>query len=175
MSRVSFDTLPNDARIWVFGASEPITGAAESALLSAVDGWLDGWQAHGQPLVCGRDWRDSQFLVIGVDQRTAGASGCSVDALFRVLRDLETSHGASLLGGGRVFYRDSTSGRGAIRCVDRASFVRLGREQAVGSDTTVFDTAITDAGTYRAFFEKPLAESWHAALVARPAASRSAT
>jgi hypothetical protein len=86
MPHVDINALPDDARVWVFAADRPVTGPAAERLLSAVDGFLDDWAAHGQPLTCGRDWREDRFLAIAVDQRDAHASGCSVDGLFRVLR-----------------------------------------------------------------------------------------
>src|SRR5512147_2310971 len=106
MPRVPFSDLPDDARVWVFGASDPISEDNVSRMLAGVDTYLDDWNAHGEPLTCARDWRDGRFLAIGVDQRSAGASGCSIDALFRILQEMQGSLGATIVGGGRVFYRD---------------------------------------------------------------------
>jgi hypothetical protein len=99
MPRISFDDLPDDARIWIFGSSDSISTDAQKEMLSAVDAWMDQWTAHGEPLVCARDWRDGRFLVVGVDQRAAGASGCSIDALFHVLQGLEKTLGTTFRGG----------------------------------------------------------------------------
>jgi len=76
MPIVPFDSLPDDARIWVFGADRPLDAAAATRLLALVDGYLAQWAAHGTPLTSGRDWRDQRFLTIAVDQRATGASGC---------------------------------------------------------------------------------------------------
>src|SRR5438477_6677729 len=77
MPRVSFDGLPDSARVWVFGSDDPVSANSADRLLGDVDAFLDRWNAHGFPLTCARDWRDDHFLAIGVDQSTAGASGCS--------------------------------------------------------------------------------------------------
>ena len=161
MPKVPFEQLPEDARLWVFGASDPLDATAADALLRVVDAWLDGWQAHGEPLTCARDWRDARFLAIAVDQRTAGASGCSIDALFRSLQQLERGIGTSFLAGGRVFYR---GGDGQVQCVDRATWGARRREGDVGDDTPVFDTTLTRVGDYRAHFERQASTSWHAQL-----------
>ena len=158
MPLVEFRSLPDDARVWVFAASEPVIGAQADRLLAAVDEWLSDWKAHGEPLTCSRDWRDDRFLAIGVDQSTAGASGCSIDALFRVFKSLQSTGGPSLLGGSRVFYRDSN---GNIAADSRDMFAKA----AVGPDTIVFDTTVTTAGAYRTAFEKPLRDSWHRRLL----------
>ncbi len=162
MPKVPFESLPDHARIWVFGSSAPLAADASAELLRHVDDYLAGWSAHGDPLTCARDWRDERFLVIGVDQSQAGASGCSIDALFRILQGVERSLGVTLLSGGRVFYRDA---EGAVQCVDRATYAARARDGLVGDDTPVFDTTLTSAGDYRARFERAASTSWHAQLV----------
>jgi hypothetical protein len=165
MPIVRFENLPSDARVWIFAASDPVTGPRAGQLLAAVDEWLAGWKAHGEPLTCARDWRDDRFLAIGVDQSTAGASGCSIDALFRVFQKLQSALGTSMLGGGRVFHRDRS---GAVVAQSRAEFTQAAASGTIGADTTVFDTTVTTASAYRGGFEKALRDSWHQDLVPAP-------
>jgi len=162
MAATSFRQLPGEARVWIFAAGEPLTGDNADALLAATDDYLDSWQAHGLPLTCARDWRDDRFLAIGVDQRDAHASGCSIDGLFRVLQRLEPALGTSLVVGGRVFYRDAD---GTIACASRADFATRAQAGSIADATPVFDTSITVASAYRERFEQPAAASWHAALL----------
>lgn len=162
MPQVSFDSLPGDARVWVFGAANELTGPASDRLLGAVDEFLAQWNAHGSPLRCAREWREDRFLAIGVDQSTAGASGCSIDGLFRSLARLEPDLGTSLLGGGRVYYR---GGDGRVNAATRKAFSELAREGQIGPDTPTFDTSITTASAWREAFERPVRESWHAQLI----------
>ncbi len=158
MPRVPFTDLPDDARVWVFGASDPIADDSARALLDAVDSYLEGWEAHGNPLRCARDWRDRRFLAIGVDERSAGASGCSVDALFRVLQQLQSSVGATIIGGGRIYYQDE---HGDIQCTSRPEFARLLAAGIVEDTSLVYDTSVSTGADYRQRFARPLAESWH--------------
>jgi hypothetical protein len=164
MPVVDISTLPADARVWVFGAAAPIDDADAQKLLAATEAFLLQWTAHGHPLTSAREWRDERFLVIGVDQRTEGASGCSIDGLFRMLRGLEPALGTSLVGGGLVFFRDDL---GLVHAVTRAEFERLAGTGSVTAATTVFDGALTTAGDYRDHFERPAGESWHATLLAK--------
>lgn len=169
MPTVPFRSLPDDARLWVFAASDRVTGDRADRLLAAVDEWLSEWKAHGEPLTCARDWREDRFLVIGVDQSTAGASGCSIDALFHVLQDLQGTLGTSLLGGGRVFYRNRD---GQVEVTDRGGFAARAAEGQVDTDTMVFDTSVTSARAYRAAFTRRAGEAWHRELLATSAKAR---
>ncbi|MBK6486874.1 MAG: hypothetical protein IPF98_08400 [Gemmatimonadetes bacterium] len=162
MPMVTFDALPDDARVWVFGSRDPLGDELAASLLRHVDAYLDVWAAHGEPLTSARTWRDRHFLVIGLDQSTAGASGCSIDALFRILHGLEQPLGTSLVTGGLVFYRDA---RGTVQCVDRATFSARARAGEIDGDTPVFDTTLTTLGELREQFERPANRSWHAQLV----------
>jgi hypothetical protein len=162
MPMVSFDTLPDDARVWVFGTAADLDEVDSKRLLAEVDAFLLQWKAHGHPLSCARSWRDDRFLVIGVDQRTEGASGCSIDGLFRTLQGLEAAIGTSIVAGGKVFFRDSLK---LVHSVTRAEFEAMAKRGDVGSETTVFDTTVTTAAAFRSAFERAAATSWHATLL----------
>lgn len=176
MPVVHFDSLPADARVWVFASDRPLRGEDASLLLGEVDAWLAQWKAHGAPLRSAREWRDDRFLAIGVDPTAEQASGCSIDALFRRLQDLERQLGTSLVKGGRVFYR---AGNGETRVATRGDVGRLGATGDLTPTTPTFDTSLTSARAWRDAFERPAGETWISALLPRDQesqpSSRSAT
>jgi hypothetical protein len=162
MPQLPFDQLPADARVWVFASDRPVTGEHARQLLAAVDDYLARWSAHGQPLTAARDWTNDRFLAVAVDQRDAHASGCSIDGLFRSLQQLGARIGANLVGGGRVHFRDAA---GAIHTVARHEFTEQAARGDVTGQTVVFDPTVATAADWRARFERPAHESWHAALL----------
>ena len=162
MPVTTFDKLPDDARVWVFGAAAPVDEIDAPKILAAVDAFMLQWKAHGHPLTSARDWRDEHFLAVGVDQRTEGASGCSIDGLFRSLKELETAIGSSIVAGGRVFFRGAL---GFVHCITRQEFEAMSRRGEVNGDTLVFDTTVTTARAYRTLFERPASATWHADLL----------
>lgn len=157
MPVVPFETLPDASKVWIFGSDRPLGEDATTTLLKGVEEHLTDWKAHGQPLTVGSQFRDNRFLVIAVDQSTAGATGCSIDGLFRVLQGLEPKLGTSLVGGGRVFYRDNHA---AVQSTIRDGIPALVQSGAITKDTVVFDTSLTDLGAFRSGFEKRAKESW---------------
>jgi hypothetical protein len=163
MPIVPFETLPDSSRVWTFGSDRALEAEQDKLLLREVDEYLEGWKAHGAPLTVGREWRDGRFLAVAVDQSDTGATGCSIDGLFRVLQGLESTTGANLVGGGRVFYRDGSAG---VQSVSRSEVAALASSGAITPDTVVFDTTLTDLGTWRACFERPARQSWVADLLA---------
>lgn len=163
MSLVPLADLPDDARVWCFGA-DPAPGPDRAArLLEEMRAFVAEWTAHRQALRAGVGWAPDPFLCVAVDESAAGASGCSIDALTDRLRDLEREHGMSLLDAAPVWYRDAA---GAIRAVSRESFRTLAGRGELGPDTPVFDLTVATLGDLRAGrLERPARESWHARLL----------
>ncbi len=158
MPTIPFSDMPDRGRLWIFAAPRALASDEEARFLDAVDGFLGDWKAHGQPLLNAREWRDGRFLMVAVDPESEPPSGCSIDAMVRVLKKLEGELGLSLTDHAPVHYR---SGEG-IRSVDRAAFRRLAREGEVTPDTPVFDTTLSSVGALRSgAWERPARESWH--------------
>jgi hypothetical protein len=158
MPRTTFDALPADARLWIFAAERVLSPRERDYLLGTVDGFLERWQAHGHPLTSARDLRHDRFLLIAVDESTAGASGCSIDALVRDIKRVEASLGLALIDHGPVLFRSGD----AIARVPRDEFTDLARSGRVTPQTIVFNNSLTRVGDVRAGrWEVPAAQSWH--------------
>lgn len=159
MPRIPFDQLPPDARLWIFAAERPLTPAESARVLEETDAFINQWAAHGVQLTAGRDLRHDQFVLVGVDERAAGVSGCSVDALVRRMQQLETVLGIELINNAPVLYREGD----AIERVSRDRFAELAAAGTVGPNTRVFDNTLARVGDLEAGkWEVKAAESWHA-------------
>jgi hypothetical protein len=158
MPRIAFDQLPSDARLWIFAAERPLTPGERDRVVGEADAFIDQWMAHGVPLTAARDVRYDQFVLVGVDERAAGVSGCSIDALVRRMQQLERALGLELVNNGPVLYRE---GEAVVR-VPRDRFAELARSGTVGPQTRVFDNTLTRVGDLKAGkWEVPAERSWH--------------
>jgi hypothetical protein len=156
---VDFSHLPPESRLWIFAAERQLSAAEEQRLLETVDEFLRNWKAHGEPLAAGRELRHGQILIVAVDESAAGASGCSIDAMVRVLAALERELGLELLNHAPVLYRTEAG----IQRADRAVFAELTRSGAVSPDTVVFNNTLTRLLDVQAGrWEVRARDSWHA-------------
>jgi len=163
MSQVPFEDLPDDSRVWCF-AAEQEPGARETAhLLDSMQRFVDQWTAHRQGLSAGVAWLHQRFLLVGLDERTVGASGCSIDALMGRLAELEREVGIRLTDASPVWYRDQD---GRIQSVTREDFRNLAKSGSVGPETPVFDLTASSLDRVRSGgLERPASTSWHARLL----------
>ncbi|MCY4598926.1 MAG: hypothetical protein OXF27_03285 [Acidobacteria bacterium] len=158
MPQVTFDALPEEARVWIFSAERTLDAGERDRLLAHVDRFIAQWAAHDTPLTAGRELRYDRFLFVAVDQRMAGPSGCSIDALVRQMKGLEQELGVELVNHAPVVFRAD----GEIRRVRRDQFAALASAGEVDPQTTVFDNTLTRLGDVRAGrWETPAANAWH--------------
>lgn len=158
MPRLPFEQLPDSARIWVFAGDRPLAPREADRLLAVTDTFLDQWAAHGVALRGSAQLLYDRFLVVAVDEAAAGVSGCSIDALTRQLKGLETELGVSLLDHGPVLFRDGKS----IARVTRREFEDLVSKGRVSPDTCVFDTTVRTLADVRSGrWEGPARLAWH--------------
>ena len=162
MPIVDFDSLPDSARIWVYGSDRTIELEKETQLLEAVDDFLGRWAAHGVPLHSARRWDEGRFLTIGVDSTRECASGCLSDGLYRTLKSLEPALSAQIVTSGLVYYRDKD---GKINAVSRDEFGSRATKGEITGDTEVFDLSVTDLNEWNSRFRSRAADSWHASLM----------
>jgi hypothetical protein len=162
MPIIDFEELPKSARIWVYGSDSDLSPESEKKLLTSVDEFLARWAAHGVPLHTARRWDDGRFLTIGVDSTKEGASGCSIDGLFRTLKSLEPSLGAHIVTNGLIYYRGND---GVIHSVTRDEFTDRASKGEIDANTEVFDLSVTSLGEWEGRFKSRVGDSWHASLM----------
>jgi hypothetical protein len=157
MSNIPISHLADDARIWLFGASTPLTEEQQRVARETLAAYLAEWNAHGDDIPAAVDVVADRFLVVAAD-RNAVSGGCSVDRMYRQVRSLMVSAGTDLLDTTLVFWREGAQ----VRSATRGEFRKLAESGAVDANTVVFDTTAETLGAIRSgSWERPAAAAWH--------------
>ncbi|NJM25413.1 MAG: hypothetical protein HC859_07935 [Bacteroidia bacterium] len=85
---VPFESLPDNARIWIYQSPRALTPAEYGIVQTYLTGVTEAWAAHGQALKSSFVIRFNQFIIIGVDEDYNAASGCSVDSFVNAMHAL---------------------------------------------------------------------------------------
>ncbi len=155
----AFDSLPDDARLWLFAASGPVPDAA----LAQVRAFLPTWASHGRAVTAHAERASDSVLAVAAlispEEFNAGVSGCGIDAMTHAVEAAFEASGLAQASPLAVSYRDAS---GAWQSVSRSTFRRLAREGTVGAHTEVLDLTTTDLGALRARgVVRPAAQAWH--------------
>lgn len=154
--------LALDSRIWVYASERRLRPAEVQIVQQAASAFVQQWGSHGRPLDAEAAVLHDRFLILAVDQRSAGASGCSIDASVHFVQRLGAELGVDFFNRMVFHYRDEN---GEVHSLGRADFAEAYQKGLINETTVVFDPLIDSVGELADGFEKPLSTSWHANMV----------
>lgn len=153
---VAFDQLPPDARVWIYQASRPLTTAEVAAVQPQLARFAAEWTSHGRTLHAAAEFRHQQFLVLGLDEGVAGASGCSIDASVRFVAQLETLLGVALLEKSRLAFLQD----GAVQLLTRNELKAAVADGTLHPGTFYFDNTLPTKRDLEARWPQPAQQTW---------------
>ena len=92
-----FNNLPDTSRIWVYQSNRKFTPEELEYIQAKTRYFLTQWTAHGTELEAGFEIKYDRFIVLGLNQENASASGCSIDASVHFIQELQQKMDVDLL------------------------------------------------------------------------------
>ncbi|HCS20564.1 MAG TPA: hypothetical protein DIW47_08390 [Bacteroidetes bacterium] len=129
-----------------------------------LDQFCRSWTAHDQKLMAGGHVLHNRLLVLFVDETRAGASGCSIDASARFLRETGKELDCDFFVRNLVAVKRN----GSWEWMDFKSIPELLESGKISADTTIIDTSISELEELNSW-EKPLKETWLKRYLKEPA------
>ncbi|MBW2960794.1 ABC transporter ATPase [Mesonia aestuariivivens] len=154
---INFKDLPQEARIWIYQSNRPFTEEELQEIQPEIESFLTAWTAHGSSLKAGYQLPYNRFIVFGLDQKIAAASGCSIDASVHFIQSLEKKYSVNLLDKMNVTFKQGEF----VAHKDLADFKKLVKNRSVSPNTIVFNNLVNTKQEFTHEWEVPLKESWH--------------
>ena len=152
-----FENLPNDSRVWVYQSSRKLSDEEVAFLIPKTEAFLEQWTAHGSDLEAGFEIKYNRFIVIGLNQDNASASGCSIDSSVRFIQSLEKEFDVDLLDKMNVtFYNGEFIAHKSL-----IDFRKMAKSRSVSANTVVFNNLVNTKEEYLENWEVPAKDSWH--------------
>ena len=123
--------------------------------------FLKQWTAHGSDLHAGFEIKYNRFIVIGLDQTNASASGCSIDASVHFIQTLEQQFQVELMDRMNVSFKQGEY----VAYKPLTDFKKMAKDKAVSANTIVFNNLVATKQEYLEHWEVPASESWHSRFV----------
>ena len=154
---VPFESLPDDARIWIYQSDKKFSDQEVQKADEILKGFIEQWAAHGNPLKASFKIEHNQFLVIGVDESFAGVSGCSIDASVAATRQLENEFGVNLLDRSKVAFLGDTN---EVFVVALNDLKQTHHNNTWGAATTTFNNLVSNKQEFEKNWKVPASQTW---------------
>jgi hypothetical protein len=150
------------ARIWIYQANRPFSATELATLRPQLTAFCTRWTAHQQQLAAFGEVFYEQFIVLAVDEKQAGASGCSIDSSVHFLQQLEKEYQVALFDRLQFAYLDAHE---QVQTLNRMTLKARFAEGLINDDTLFFDNLVNQLGAFRTSWLRPLGKSWHRRMV----------
>ncbi len=146
----------NDYKVIIYPASRSFTPKESKVVTEKLFDFLATWAAHGKPLSSHFKIEKNQFIVVCVDEDVEVASGCSIDALGGVMKEIDHEFQLGLFDRMKATFVEN----GEVKTLKLQDFRSGLRNGEISKDIEVYDFS---KNTYVAFlsdFLLPLRRSW---------------
>lgn len=158
----NFEALPDDSRVWIYQANRKLSDEEVEQIGLQTAEFLKQWTAHGSSLEAAFEIKYNRFIVIGLNQTNASASGCSIDASVRFIQSIEQALDIDLLDKMNVtFYNGDYIAHKSL-----ADFKKMAKARSVSPNTVVFNNLVNTKAEYNEHWEVPAKDSWHSRFLA---------
>lgn len=154
--------LSNQASVWIFQANKQLTTNDCTFIQASLEKFVPEWAAHGVSLKADFNIVDNLFVIIGVDESHAQASGCSKDTLTRQIKLIGEHLGVDFFDRLAIAYENES---GNIELVDMLTFKNLVQKDIIRQNTVVFNNLVTTKNELLTNWKVKVADSWHANLM----------
>ncbi len=150
-------TLPEHSRIWVYQSSRFLSSSEVEQISDLSSEFLLQWHSHGNALSAEIKLLNNLFLIIAVDEKTAPASGCSIDKSVRFIKDIEKLINISLTGRSTVAYFEKENKIVLIPYLELIQKIKSGE---VNENQLLFNNLLSTISDFKKNRFQKIGESW---------------
>lgn len=153
--------MPAHSRIIIFQSEKNFSAEEITDIERTLDGFMEGWNTHGDALTASYALPYDRFIVIAVDETLAATSGCSLDSLTRTIKELEGRHNFGFMNSTKVSYHLDD----VIYTLPLMEFKNKVKSGEIPAHATIFHNGVTKLKDFEESWEMELGESWVGHLI----------
>ena len=153
----TFNQLPSHSKIWIYQAKEAFSSDLLKDIKVKASQFISQWTSHNNQMDATIEIFNNRFIVLGVDEQTAPASGCGIDKSVKFFLELEKALKISLFDRMLVAYEKN----GEVFTCSLADLEKLYNTKQIDDNTIVFNNLVTTKGEFESNWRVPLKSSWH--------------
>lgn len=150
----------SDYRVIIYPASRPLATKEAKVITEKLYDFLATWAAHGKPLSSSFKIEKNQFIIICVDEEQEIASGCSIDSLGKVMREIDEDFHLGLFDRMKASFVEN----GEVKTLKLIDFKNKIRNGELSKDIEVFDFSKNTYLEFLSNFLLPFGRSWAATI-----------
>ena len=152
---IPFDKMPDYTRVWVYQANKNLTDSEVQTIQQVLENQVVDWAAHGASLAGSFQVLHNRFVIVAVDEMQNQASGCSIDASTRWLKDLGNDLNIDFFDRSVAYLQNS-----ALQTVEIGKIKSLVTNEILTPDTLIFNNLVPNIQAFKNNWTVKASDSW---------------
>ena len=152
---ISFSKMPNYARVWVYQANKNLSDSEVQTIHQVLENQINNWAAHGASLAGSVQVLHNRFVIMAVDEMQNQASGCSIDASTRWLKDLGAELNIDFFDRSVAFIQ-----HGELQTVEIGKIKSLVSGEVLTPNTLIFNNLVSTIRAFKSDWNIKASDSW---------------
>jgi hypothetical protein len=106
---IPFEAISPQARVWIYQANREFSDQEKAVAEDYLKFFAEKWTAHSQTLKASFDIRYNHFIILSADEGYNAASGCSIDASVRAIKEIEAKISIQLFDRNQIAFKKEES------------------------------------------------------------------
>jgi hypothetical protein len=152
---IPFQKMPDYSRVWVYQANKNLTDSQVQSIQQILENQIANWAAHGAPLAGSVQVLHHRFVIVTVDERQNQASGCSIDASTRWLKDLGAEMNIDFFDRSVAFLQNNE-----LKMAEIGKIKSLVINEILTPDTLIFNNLVSNIQEFNNNWYTKASDSW---------------
>jgi hypothetical protein len=152
---IPFHKMPDYARVWVYQADKNLSDSEVQTIQQVLENQINNWAAHGASLAGSVQVLHNRFVIVAVDEMQNQASGCSIDASTRWLKDLGAEMNLDFFDRSVAFLQN-----GELQTVEIGKIKSLVSEEILTPDTLIFNNLVPNIQEFNKNWQVKASDCW---------------
>jgi len=161
MPFIPFSEMPAHSRLWIYQTDRLLNEVEIQQVTTQIQQFVNQWTSHQNALRASGEFLHGYFLILAVDEQSAGASGCSIDKSVAFVQSLEKQLAVDFFNRWNFIFAKNNQ----LHLADKTTFADLYQNAEIDANTLVFNNLIAKKADLETNWQVPIAKSWHARFV----------
>jgi hypothetical protein len=154
---VPFESLNDQARIWIYQADKQLSAADKETISKTLSQFSTEWSAHGQPLRSSFLVEFDRFIILAADEQYNLPSGCSIDDSVHTIKALGQQLKIDFFDRKKIAFKDTSKD---IFLLQVNELKQKHQDGIWNKDSLTFNNLITTKGKLTSQWILPAMETW---------------
>ncbi|WP_435253698.1 ABC transporter ATPase [Tenacibaculum sp. A30] len=153
---VEFNTLSEEAKVWVYPSSRKFYPQEIDELKEKLQSFVEAWKQDDADFKASFELKYDRFIVFSAEEDVQ-LTNTDIDQQVAFILQLQQEYEVELLDKMNVCFKQGEF----IQYKDVKEFKTLLKKKSVSAKTVVFDNLVQTKGELENYWEVPITESWY--------------